>query len=158
MQLEAALQKRLAQLSLLEAENARLKQKESALQSCILGIEGSVAATRAVLEVEADPASAYGTPVPTCSGETNASSPAVSGDSSSGRAGSKGSGSSAAQVSSSVIVAVRFRGVVLRAKMLHAVFMQQFVSRRGAWWLLSDQQLLLHACRRNSNSMTSASA
>jgi hypothetical protein len=39
MQLEAVLNKRLAQLNLLEAENTGLKQKEWALQSCILGIE-----------------------------------------------------------------------------------------------------------------------
>jgi hypothetical protein len=55
IQLEQILSKRLAQLSILEAENAQLKQKEWALQSCILGIEGSVAATRAALEVEINP-------------------------------------------------------------------------------------------------------
>jgi hypothetical protein len=50
LQLEAAFKKRVAQLRVLEAENARLKQKEWALQSCILAFEGSVAATKAVLE------------------------------------------------------------------------------------------------------------
>jgi hypothetical protein len=39
-----------AQLRVLEAENAQLKQKEWALQSCILAFEGSVAATKTVLE------------------------------------------------------------------------------------------------------------
>jgi hypothetical protein len=54
LQLEAILKKRRSQLRVLEVENHQLKQKDRALQSCILGIEGSVAAIEAVLEVEAD--------------------------------------------------------------------------------------------------------
>uniref|UniRef100_A0A383VEM8 Uncharacterized protein n=1 Tax=Tetradesmus obliquus TaxID=3088 RepID=A0A383VEM8_TETOB len=97
MHLEAALQKRMAQLRLLEAENARLKQKEWALQSCILGIKGSVAATKAVLEVEVDSASAGGAADPCYSEESGLScSPAVSGDSSAAT-GSRDSAGAAAQ-------------------------------------------------------------
>jgi hypothetical protein len=53
IQLEAILKRKVAQLDILEAENARLKQKERALQRCILGFEGGVETTRAVLEGEA---------------------------------------------------------------------------------------------------------
>jgi hypothetical protein len=58
LQLEAIYKKKVAQLRGLEAENARLKQKEWALQSCILAIEGSVAATKAVLEANESEADA----------------------------------------------------------------------------------------------------
>jgi hypothetical protein len=100
LQLEAVLQRRLAQLSVLETENAKLKQKEWALQSCILGIEGSVAATRAVLEVEADPEGTYGNNGPCLSGETATSCSTVASGDSSSAAAKQSSGSSAAQVSS----------------------------------------------------------
>jgi hypothetical protein len=109
LQLEAILQNRVAQLSVLETENARLKQKEYALQSCILGIENSVAATRAVLAAEAESAGAGGNLNTNNSSDTDSQSTA-SGDARGAAAGasdskhSSGSAGSAAQVSNSVVM------------------------------------------------------
>jgi hypothetical protein len=105
LQLEEILSNRIAQLVLLETENARLKQKERALQSCILGIEGSVAATRAVLEVEAGLESLSGKVDSSRSGDAGCVN-TVSSDSCGAAAGTSGvdhtfnsPGSAAAQVS-----------------------------------------------------------
>jgi hypothetical protein len=113
LQLEAILRNRIAQLTVLETENARLKQKEYALQSCILGIENSVAATRAVLAVEAESAGADGNGNTHQSGDTDSQSTA-SGDVERAAAGtsvskhSSGSAVSAAQVKSSVMYRVSY--------------------------------------------------
>jgi hypothetical protein len=102
IQLEAILKRKLVQFNTLEAENARLKQKEWALQSCILGIEGSVAATRAMLEVEADAENIHSSAGPCSSGDTAASYSTIVCGSSSRSAGWRQSGymlSTTAQVS-----------------------------------------------------------